>query len=132
MARGRWQGLNFCPEVKRRNFNLDRERREQQKFGAQQFLFLGESEIDPPYGTGWDREYNPSPYPDAKPDPEMYDGTGVGHLYGLDSSTNRRNFSYFNLLMAGWNLTRDHPEVRRKVDKVKPWELIHPSLREEK
>jgi hypothetical protein len=45
------------------------------------------------------RNYNPWPYIEAEPDPRLYEGTGIGALYGLKGS------ELYVWQLAGWNLT---------------------------
>jgi hypothetical protein len=45
------------------------------------------------------RTYDPWPYPEAEPDPSLYEGTGIGALYGLPGS------EVHAWQLAGWNLT---------------------------
>ena len=85
------------------------EKSERCALNAWHFLTTGESILPSPYGGDWNREYNPYPYPDAKPvDVEMYMGTGVGLLYRLDGSWEH----YWQL--AGWNLVRTGSEQRSR------------------
>ena len=49
-------------------------------------------------GDPCSRTYNPWPYAEAEPDPRMYEGTGIGALYGLKDS-DRHAWQ-----LAGWNL----------------------------
>lgn len=47
------------------------------------------------------REYDPMPYPEALPYPEsMYEGTGIGALYGLSPMTPSQAAS-----LVGWTIT---------------------------
>jgi hypothetical protein len=47
------------------------------------------------------RDYDPMPYPEALPkDLRMYEGTGIGAIYGLDYSTDMA------WQLAGWNIGR--------------------------
>lgn len=46
------------------------------------------------------RDYNPTPYADAVPDPNLYANTGIGALYGFDGTEG------FLWQLAGWNLKR--------------------------
>ncbi len=56
------------------------------------FCMFGESDA-------CSRTYNPWPYVEAEPDPRMYEGTGIGAIYGFDGSDK------FAWQLAGWNLT---------------------------
>lgn len=82
--------------------------REHQAHDAWHFRLTGDPEgsVKPPYGKEWDREYNPVPYPEAKPDPEEYMGTGIAAIYGWESE------EYWQL--AGWNITNKNAEVRKR------------------
>jgi hypothetical protein len=91
--------------------------REKQMWAAYVFLTEGQEAVEalkikPPWGRKWNRDYNPLPYPEAKPRGmhriEMFMGTGVGGIYGIMDSQ--------DLLwtLAGWNLTSREPEVRRR------------------
>lgn len=44
------------------------------------------------------REYDPLPYPEAMPDPSLYEGTGIAALYGLPGGEAHA------WQLAGWNL----------------------------
>jgi hypothetical protein len=55
------------------------------------FCMFGESDA-------CSRTYNPWPYVEAEPDPRMYEGTGIGALYGFDNSDQHA------WQLAGWNL----------------------------
>lgn len=81
-----------------------------QKDGAWRFLTTGESGANKPsYGREWDRDYNPIPYPEARPeDFEAYMGTGVGLLYGIIECEEHA------WQMAGWNLVRTGSETRKR------------------
>jgi hypothetical protein len=91
--------------------------RARQKYAAYLFLTKGEDvanaqHIAPAYGKKWNRDYNPLPYPEAKPRGEdrieMFVGTGIGTIYGfIDSGQDLWQ-------LAGWTLTHRGPEVRRR------------------
>lgn len=80
--------------------------RTSQAWDAWKFRLTGKSEGTPPYGKEYDRDYNPIPYPEAKPDIEEYMHTGIGAVYGYPSS------EYWQL--AGWNIVRTNAEVRKR------------------
>lgn len=91
-------------------------RRMSQRDAAWHFLTTGEgdepAQAKPPWGKIWDRDYNPMPYPEARPvDPMFYEGTGIGHLYGIDLS------SQMAWTLAGWNLVRTGSEQRKRRKK---------------
>lgn len=90
-----------------RKYELARRRASQQR-DALHFLFTGQSRGIPPYGKEWNREYNPWPYPEAKPDPYEYEDTGVGAIYGFDGSQRHM------WQLAGWSITRRHAEQRKR------------------
>lgn len=48
--------------------------------------------------TPCSRDYNVRPYAEAVPDSRMYEGTGIGLLYGLGGPAS------FWIDLAGWNL----------------------------
>lgn len=109
------------------NRKYDEDNRFQQWWAADQFVWEGvvpDWAAEPAYGKEWNREYNPAPYPEAVVDEEMYDGTGVGFLYGMDSSVDDTKRKAYDLQMAGWTLTRDGVEVRRTQTKVDKKELV--------
>jgi len=60
------------------------------------FLFLTvDHEV---YRGKLNRNYDPTPYPEARPTPEdWYDGTGIGLLYGLGGEAHAWQ-------LAGWNV----------------------------
>lgn len=94
------------------------DRRLRQQISALAYLLEGDpvqSEA-PPYGKTWNREYNPQPYPEAVPDPEVYHGTGVGLLYGQLGIEDERGLEHAHLL-AGWTLVRTGAEVRGRRSK---------------
>lgn len=107
------------------NFLRAQEERVSQADGADHFLRTGLTTewYLPPYGKEWDRDYNPNPYTDARPDAEMYDGTGVGFLYGLDSRVSDVHRRMFATDLAGWNLVREGVEEHRTSTKVDKKEL---------
>lgn len=78
------------------------ERREREKADALDYLFHGDPEGRHTkrciHAVPCSREYNPMPYPEAAVDPRMYEGTGVGLLYGLDGPR------FLLLETAGWSL----------------------------
>lgn len=117
------------------NFARAQEERLRQQEAAYLFLTTGvdfEVDEEPPYGKEWDRNYNTTPYPEAVPIDEMYDGTSIGLLYGMDCKSGDRRFSHHGYLeMAGWNLVREGVEVFRAETKVDKKELIPPGEREE-
>lgn len=105
--------LNPKAPVKSRLARLEERshRRHAEKTNAWLFLTTGQSRTPIPYGTEWDREYNPTPYPEARPsDITEYECTGVGTLYGAQG-TDQHLWQ-----LAGWNLTRKGGEhkARRK------------------
>lgn len=118
------------------NFARAQEERVQQRDGAERFLVTGRTnnpdigDVDPPYGDEWNRDYNIMPYPEAEPDIETFDGTGIGFLYGMDSEAHDGLRRMYALDMAGWNLVREGVEVFRAETKVDAEELIHPSERD--
>lgn len=76
---------------------------------AWHFLHTGESIAPSAYGGEFDRDYNPNPYPEAKPkDIDMYMGTGIGLLYRILGA----DHMYWEL--AGWNLVRSGAEQRAR------------------
>lgn len=83
-------------------------RRLRESENARWWLFTAESLTPIPYGHEWNREYNSQPYPEAKPDPEEYAGTGIGCLYGFPGSE-RHSWQ-----LAGWNLVRTGAEQRAR------------------
>lgn len=114
------------------NFARAQEERLRQQEAAYLFLTTGvdfECDEDPPYGKEWDRNYNTTPYPEAVPDIEMFDGTGIGFLYRMVSDKDA-NVTPFVLEMAGWNLVREGVEVFRSETKVDKKELVPPGERE--
>lgn len=114
------------------NFAEAQEQRLRQQEAAYLFLTTGvdfECDEDPPYGKVWDRNYNPMPYPEADPVDEMYNGTGIGFLYAMDSGTSGFRPHTFAVDMAGWNLVREGVEVFRAETKVDKKELIAPEER---
>jgi len=91
--------------------------RERQLWAAYIFLTEGEEaakalKIKPPYGRKWNRDYNPLPYPEAKPRGEhridMFMGTGIGTIYRMMDS------QHLLWQLAGWNLTMKGAEVRQR------------------
>lgn len=99
---------------------------------AEIFLTTGknfETDESPPYGKEWDRNYNTTPYPEAVPVDEMYDGTGIGLLYGMDHANEDRLRVMYALDLAGWNLVREGVEVFRSETKVDKKELVPPGDR---
>lgn len=91
--------------------------RERQREAALIFLLEGQEavealQIKPPYGKRWDRDYNPMPYPEAKPRGEhridMFMGTGIGAIYRIVGG------EHLLWQLAGWNLTNKGAEVRRR------------------
>jgi hypothetical protein len=91
--------------------------RERQIWAAYVFLTEGQEAVEalrikPSWGRKWSRDYNPLPYPEAKPRGEhridMFIGTGVGTIYGLMES------EHLIWMLAGWNITSREPEVRRR------------------
>lgn len=91
--------------------------REKQKWAAYVFLTEGQEAVEklrikPPYGKKWNRDYNPLPYPEAKPRGEhridMFMGTGVGAIYRMMDS------EHLLWTLAGWTLTMKSPEVRKR------------------
>ena len=131
----KFQLNNVNREVARRNNDRVEERRFREEEAARDYVaFSGEwpdagGECAPPYGKSWNFDYNPTPYPEAVPDAEMYEGTGVGFLYGFDSSEGGMLLRYWQKELAGWKLTRDHPEVRRTSQRVTKKELSAPEGR---
>jgi hypothetical protein len=119
---------NFIEHGPNRAANFDRaiEKRDDQVESAALWLATGKGfhGVDPPYGKEFDRTYNPSPYPEAAPDPETYEGTGIGFLYGLDSTVDGRRLKFWAVQLAGWILTRDGVEVRKTSVKVDKKELV--------
>lgn len=86
-------------------------RRLYQDAGAYHFLTTGNNNKGgkPPWGKEWDRDYNPVPYPEARPeDLEFYQGTGIGYLYNVIGC------EHHAWQMAGWNLVRTGSEHRRR------------------
>lgn len=82
-------------------------RRNDEANDAMDFLFLGDEDgrhaercvYALAGGEACSREYDPMPYAEAAPaEPRMYDGTGIGALYGMSASG--------GLLadLAGWNI----------------------------
>lgn len=76
-------------------------RRDREWADALHFLVYGEDEhakrgciCDLPCS----RDYDPLPYADAAPDARMYEGTGIGALYGLPGG------EFHAWQLAGWNL----------------------------
>lgn len=109
------------------------EERENQRQAAEIFLVRGHGSplaADPPYGKEWNREYNAQPYPEAVVEDEMYDGTGIGFLYGMDSSISDRLRNRYTLEMAGWILVRTGAEVHKTSTKVDKKELS-PKVRDD-
>lgn len=95
-----------------------RSRRDQESTSAIRYL-LGEDEhlTPPPYGTAWDQSYNPLPYPEARPtDSDMYVGTGIGMLYGIEGAVNGKwtSSNKFWSELAGWTLVRTGSETRMR------------------
>lgn len=75
-------------------------RRAKEQAGAWEFLTTGNTELPSPDDEPWSRNYDPLPYPEALPDElRMYEGTGIGALYGLPGS------EVLAWQLAGWNLT---------------------------
>lgn len=95
-------------------FNLENELEDKdamQKMSAWHFLTTGEQGKGalPPYGKVWDRDYNPIPYPEARPDdPEFFMGTGIGLLYGIIGCDEHA------WQLAGWNIVRTGSEQRKR------------------
>lgn len=86
-------------------------RRERQKDSAWHWLTTGENPEGahkPPYGSAWDRDYNPQPYPEAVPDPDFYEGCEIGALYGFPGA------EHHVWQLAGWNLVRTGSESRKR------------------
>lgn len=100
-------------------------RRWAQEHDAAHFLYTGESIGVPPYGSEWNRDYNPRPYPEAVPDPDMYMGTSIGFLYGMHGS------ECHAWQIAGWNLVKTDAEVRRRASgpRVSEFEMMDPGKR---
>lgn len=115
------------------NFCRSQEERLKQREAAERFLITGNQldwEAAPPYGKEWNRDYNTTPYPEAVPTPEdMYDGTGIGFLYGIDHEAKDSLRVMYALDMAGWNLVREGAEVFRSETKVDKKELVPPGDR---
>ena len=95
----------LLPEGVRKNAERVLRRRNDEALCALDFLVWGDTrgvhskfcvhgEDDP-----CARTYNPRPYPEASPDPRLYEGTAIGALYGLPG-TERHLWQ-----LAGWNLT---------------------------
>ncbi len=78
------------------------ERRQREAADALDFLYHGDLDDRHSkrciHAVPCSRDYNPRPYPEAEADPKMYEGTGIGLLYGLSGP--RRLL----LELAGWNL----------------------------
>lgn len=117
---------------RRANFARSQEDRVAQRDAAERFLVTGRTNnpdidrVGPPYGDFWNRDYNIMPYPEAEPDTEKYDGTGIGFLYGLDSEASSGLRRMYSLDMAGWNLVREGVEVFRAETRVDAKELVPP------
>ena len=79
-----------------------RRRRRDEALCARDFLTWGDTrgahENHCMFGQTCARTYNPWPYPEAAPDPLLYEGTGIGALYGLRGSEKHL------WQLAGWNL----------------------------
>lgn len=78
------------------------QRRNAEANDALDFLFLGDEDgrhsakcIHP---EPCSRDYDPLPYPEAEPDSRLYEGTGIGALYGAP------NCEAHLWQLAGWNL----------------------------
>jgi hypothetical protein len=92
--------------------------RAKEREDAWDFLVNGDSDgrhaIGCPHDEPCRREYDPMPYPEAAPtDPRMYDGSGIGALYGgpfETCSTHEDDDGEHELVrtfagdLAGWNL----------------------------
>lgn len=79
------------------------QRRAAERVAAFEFLTTGASDGPAPDGAPWSRDYDPVPYPEAVPhDLRMYEGTGVGALYGHLDAASRPFFAD----LAGWSITR--------------------------
>jgi hypothetical protein len=64
------------------------ERRAAEKAAAWEYLTTGETEGPAPDDEPWSRAYDPVPCREALLDePRLYDGTGIGALYGLSTET---------------------------------------------
>lgn len=95
-------------EARARHAGEVRKRRNLEAACALDFLVYGDDEKRGPHAercvhasAGLDpcsRYYDPLPYPEAAPEPGLYEGTGIGALYGVPGGE--------HLLgqMAGWNL----------------------------
>lgn len=85
------------------------QRREKERGAAWTYKTTGASEGPSPDGQPWSRDYNPLPYPEALPeDLQMYEGTGIGALYGLPGA------ELYMWQLAGWNLT-NNAEIRKTI-----------------
>lgn len=84
--------------------------RQEQMDSANYWLFTGEqSAVKPSYGKEWNRDYNPMPYPEAKPeDVDLYLDTGIAALYGWEGGEEHV------WQLAGWNLVRTGGENRKR------------------
>lgn len=88
----------------RRGLEADK-RRADQALCARDFLTWGDTRGIHSKFCVWgadeacSRNYDPYPTAEAAPDPGLYEGTGIGALYGLRGSE-RHSWQ-----LAGWNLT---------------------------
>lgn len=82
------------PEVVKRN----RERTTKERHAAEMDAFAFLTLDHDAYEGDLNRNYDPMPYPEARPTPEdWYVGTGIGLLYGLGGEQHAWQ-------LAGWNV----------------------------
>lgn len=109
-------------DARARHFAGVAARRNAEANDAMDFLFLGDEDGRHAekciHAVPCSRTYDPMPYPEAEPhDSRMYEGTGLGALYGLgDERALAMADEEGDLIivtrslvteLAGWNLTRE-------------------------